>query len=441
MYLTRTTPVNKNYWIQLVVSTNSTKNTLKNNLVSKIFYKSRNITLRLFYFYTMPIQHIVLFDGNERNNLLPLTATRAVADIRIGILTIKEKWEIQLNVKVDILTQEYLQAKYTFEKKENTVFINASVLPNQELVIAIEQLSNNSILESDKTIVAVKTNEAVSSLQELKLAVQKIDSVILPFNNSIINYPWDIFSFNGQEIKNDIKRLGLKPNPEKLSSTNTLLGNEIYVEEGVICECSVLNAKNGPVYLGKDSEVMEGCTVRGPFALGEHAALKMQTKVYGDTTIGPHSKVGGEVSNSVIFGYSNKGHDGFLGNSVIGEWCNLGADTNNSNLKNNYGKVKAYNYPAKEYINTGLQFCGLIMGDHAKSSINTMFNTGTVVGVCANVFGSGFPSKFVPDFAWGNDAVFELEKAYEVAQRVMERRGISLSEADRSILKYIFENK
>ena len=389
----------------------------------------------------MPIQHIVLFDGNERNNLLPLTATRAVADIRIGILTIKEKWEKQLNVKVDILTQEYLQAKYTYEKKENAVFINASVLPNQELVIAIEQLSNNSILESDKTIVAVKTNEAVSSLQELKLAVQKIDSVILPFNNSIINYPWDIFSLNGQEIKNDIQRLGLKPNPEKLSSTNTLLGTEIYVEEGVICECSVLNAKNGPVYLGKDSEVMEGCTVRGPFALGEHAALKMQTKVYGDTTIGPHSKVGGEVSNSVIFGYSNKGHDGFLGNSVIGEWCNLGADTNNSNLKNNYGKVKAWNYPASDYINTGLQFCGLIMGDHAKSSINTMFNTGTVVGVCANVFGSGFPSKFVPDFAWGNDAVFELEKAYEVTQRVMERRGISLSEADRSILKYIFENK
>jgi len=389
----------------------------------------------------MPIQHIVLFDGNERNNLLPLTATRAVADIRVGILTIREKWEKHLNVKVDILTQEYLQEKYTYEPTENTVFINASALPDKDLISATEQLSHNGILESGKTIVAVKTNETITSLQELKLAVQKTDSINRPFSNSIINFPWDIFTLNGQEIRNDIQLLGLKPNPEKLSATNTLLGTEIYVEDGVSCECSVLNAKNGPVYLGKDSEVMEGCTVRGPFALCEHAALKMQTKVYGDTTIGPYSKVGGEVSNSVIFGYSNKGHDGFLGNSVLGEWCNLGADTNNSNLKNNYGKVKAYHYPSRDYISTGLQFCGLIMGDHAKSSINTMFNTGTVVGVCANVFGSGFPPKFVPDFAWGNDAVFELEKAYEVAQRVMERRGITLSEADRSILKHIFEHK
>jgi UDP-N-acetylglucosamine diphosphorylase/glucosamine-1-phosphate N-acetyltransferase len=389
----------------------------------------------------MPIQHIVLFDGNERNNLLPLTATRAVADLRIGILTIKEKWEKYLNVKVDILTQDYLQPKYTYEAKDNAVFINASVLPTDDLLVAIEKIDNEMVMKNDATIIALRTNNLIYSLADLNNVIDKLHSKTIQLSNSPINFPWDIFTVNGQEIKNDIKLLGLKPNPEKLSSTNTLLGNEIYIEDGASCECAILNTTNGPVYLGKDSEVMEGCTVRGPFALGEHATLKMQTKIYGDTTVGPHCKVGGEVSNSVLFGYSNKGHDGFIGNSVIGEWCNLGADTNNSNLKNNYGKVKAYNYPSKDFINTGLQFCGLIMGDHAKSSINTMFNTGTVVGVCANVFGGGFHPKFVNDFAWGNDAIFELEKAYEVAQRVMERRQINLSETDKNILKYIFDNK
>ena len=386
----------------------------------------------------MPIQHIVLFDGIERNNLLPLTATRAVADIRIGILTIKEKWEKLANQKVDILTQNYLQPKYQYQQQENTVFINANVLPTKELIIEIEKLKDNTALKNETLTVAVKTNKHIKSIEDL----YSVDgnSQILRFSNSQILFSWNIFTLNGQEIRNDIKLLGLKPNPEKLSKTNTLLGTEIYVEDGVTCECSILNAKEGPIYLAKDSEVMEGCTIRAPFALGEHATLKMQTKIYGDTTIGPHCKIGGEVSNSVFIGYSNKGHDGFIGNSVIGEWCNLGADTNNSNLKNNYGKVKAYSYVAKDYIDTGLQFCGLIMGDHAKSSINTMFNTGTVAGVCANVFGGGFPPKFIPDFAWNKD-VFELEKAYEVAQRVMERRKIILSEIDKNILKYIFDNK
>jgi len=386
----------------------------------------------------MPIQHIVLFDGIERNYLLPLTATRAVADIRIGILTIKEKWEKLANQKVDILTQNYLQPKYQYQQQENTVFINANVLPTKELIIEIEKLKDNTALKNETLTVAVKTNKHIKSIEDL----YSVDgnSQVLKFSNSQILFSWNIFTLNGQEIRNDIKLLGLKPNPEKLSKTNTLLGTEIYVEDGVTCECSILNAKDGPIYLAKDSEVMEGCTIRAPFALGEHATLKMQTKIYGDTTIGPHCKIGGEVSNSVFIGYSNKGHDGFIGNSVIGEWCNLGADTNNSNLKNNYGKVKAYSYVAKDYIDTGLQFCGLIMGDHAKSSINTMFNTGTVAGVCANVFGGGFPPKFIPDFAWNED-VFELEKAYEVAQRVMERRKIILSEIDKNILKYIFDNK
>ena len=390
----------------------------------------------------MSIQHIVLFDGNQRNHLLPLTATRAVADIRIGILTIKEKWEKYLNIKTDVLTQDYLQPKYSFNQNENTVFINANVLPTIQLVEEIKSLKSETALMVNETTIAFQTNQQINSINDFATAFNQLNFQIATISNlQILSNPWNIFSWNGQEIKNDILLLGLKPNPEKLSSTNTLLGNEIYVEDGVSCECSVLNAKDGPIYLGKDSEIMEGCTVRGPFALGEHASLKMQAKIYGDTTIGKYSKVGGEVSNSVIFGYSNKGHDGFLGNSVIGEWCNLGADTNNSNLKNNYGKVSAWSYHEKKYINTNLQFCGLIMGDHAKAAINTQFNTGTVVGVCANVIDAGFPPKFVPDFSWGNSAVFELEKAYEVAQRVMERRQIKLSEIDKNILKYIFDNR
>ncbi|HUM51861.1 MAG TPA: putative sugar nucleotidyl transferase, partial [Chitinophagales bacterium] len=368
-----------------------------------------------------------------------------VADIRIGILTIKEKWEKYFNIKVDILTQDYLQAKYSYTQNENTVFINANFLPTQSFVNDIKSLDENQLLKFRTLLIAFKTNQPITSLEyieQLEKSNQYVDKQLNSTESTfILTNPWNIFSWNGQEIKNDIQLLGLKPNPETLSKTNTLLGNEIYVEDGVSCECSVLNAKDGPIHLGKDSEIMEGCTVRGPFTLGKHATLKMQTKIYGDTTIGKFSKVGGEVSNSVIFGYSNKGHDGFLGNSVIGEWCNLGADTNNSNLKNNYGKVNAWSYPEKKYIDTNLQFCGLIMGDHAKAAINTQFNTGTVVGVCANIIDAGFPPKFVPDFSWGNSAVFELEKAYEVAQRVMERRQINLSEIDKNILKYIFDNR
>ena len=389
----------------------------------------------------MPIQHIVLFDGIERNHLLPLTATRAVADIRIGIITIKEKWEKHFKLKAEILTQDYLQPRYTYHQQENTVFINAAVLPDKELITVIKKLENNTVLKDERGIIAFKTIHPILTLHDLKSVTEKSNFLIISSSHHLIRFPWNIFTLNGEEIKNDIQLLGLKPNPEKLSATNTLLGNDIYVEDGVICECSVLNTKEGPVYLGKESEIMEGCTIRGPFALGEHSTIKMQAKIYGDTSIGPYCKVGGEVSNAVFFAYSNKGHDGFIGNAVIGEWCNIGADTNNSNLKNNYGKVKAYNYVAKEFIDTGLQFCGLIMGDHAKSSINTMFNTGTVVGVCANVFSGDFSPKFIPDFAWGSNAVFELEKAYEVAQRVMERRNLNLSETDKNILKYIFENR
>ncbi|MBP6154690.1 MAG: glucose-1-phosphate thymidylyltransferase [Chitinophagales bacterium] len=381
--------------------------------------------------------HFILFDGPQRPDLLPITATRAIADLRIGILTIKEKWEKHLNTSVSILTQHYLQPKYPFQNQKNTIYINAAFLPNKNLVDIIIQLNEATALIQENKIIAFKSQKAISTLEAINLNEYSVTEIS---NQNVIQYPWDIFTQNGNEIKNDIQLLDLKPNPDKLSKTNILLGNQIYIADGATCEASVLNTKDGPIYLGKDSEVMEGCTIRAPFALGEHATLKMQTKIYGDTSIGPYCKVGGEVSNSVLLAYSNKGHDGFLGNSVIGEWCNLGADTNNSNLKNNYSKVKAYHYPTKSYINTNLQFCGLIMGDHAKAAINTQFNTGTVVGVFANVFSAGFPPKFIADFAWNLD-VFQLEKAYEVAQRVMERRSIILTENDKNILKYIYENR
>ncbi len=395
--------------------------------------------MRLFYFYAMSIPHIVLFDSRERNHLLPLTATRAVADIRVGILTSREKWEKCLETQADILTQGYLQAKYPLQQKGDTIYINASILPNQELCREILQMGNNTMLQNENSLVAVRTSQSNLTLDALHENPEGYTPLFSAIPLQKLNFTWDIFKWNGTEIRSDIQLLGLMANPETLSDTNQLLGGEIYVEEGVKCECSILNALNGPIYLGKESEVMEGCTIRGPFGLGEHATLKMQTKVYGDTSIGPHCKIGGEISNSVIFGYSNKAHDGFLGNSVIGEWCNLGADTNNSNLKNNYGKVKVWDYAAKDYVNSDLQFCGLIMGDHSKSSINTMFNTGTVAGVCANVFGAGFHPKFIRDFAWGDKGVFQLDIAYEVAQRVMERRGIELTETDKNILKHIFE--
>lgn len=394
--------------------------------------------LRLFYFYNMPIQHLVLFDGFHRNNLLPIVATRAVADIRIGILTIREKWECLLSLPVHILTADYLRAKYAHPPVGHTTFINATVLPQQDWLDVVMDMPADSVLKSGDTVVAVNTTAVIKTLAQLQDIAAQLPVLMLKSDSRQINYPWDIFRLNGVEIKQDIRRMKLTPNGEVLSATNQLLGTEIYVADGVQCECAVLNAQHGPIYLGKDSEVMEGCTVRGPFALGEHSSLKMQAKIYGDTTIGPHCKVGGEVSNSVIIGYSNKGHDGFLGNAVVGEWCNLGADTNNSNLKNNYGKIKAWNYPAKDYINTNLQFCGLIMGDFAKSSINTMFNTGTVVGVAANVFEGGFPPKFIPDFSWGLNETFQLEKAFEVAERMMERRGVLLSDIDRGVLHHIF---
>jgi UDP-N-acetylglucosamine diphosphorylase/glucosamine-1-phosphate N-acetyltransferase len=383
--------------------------------------------------------NVILFDDYSRNDLLPFTYTKPVSEIRIGILTITEKWNYFLNTNVSFHTQDYLSVKYKKQTTLENIYINGKILPNQELVNTILNLEMNTAIKSGNDLIAYKTSES-TDLDLEKLLSQAKD---ISINYMSIKNVWDIFSKNSEALKNDFEFLTKGKQSQELSNTNKLIGDkqQLFIEEGATIEASILNVSTGPIYIGKDAEVMEGSMIRGPFSLGEHASLKLGTKIYGATTIGPHCKVGGEVNNSVIFGFTNKAHDGFLGNSVIGEWCNLGADTNNSNLKNNYGSVKLYNYASETMKDTQLQFCGLMMGDHSKCGINTMFNTGTVVGVAANIFGSGFPSTHIPSFAWGGAdtmEIYQLEKMVETAERVYHRRGLELSAEEKNILTHVF---
>ncbi|WP_298903356.1 GlmU family protein [uncultured Psychroserpens sp.] len=381
----------------------------------------------------------ILFDGPSRHNLLPFTFTRPVADIRVGILTIREKWEKHLGFTITTLTEEYLSEKYPMVELDENVMINASYLPNQELVAIIRGLEENQAIFQGEDVIAFFSKDTQDEIDfETYEAIEYNETVLK------IEHTWDIFANNGEAIQADFELLTRDRQSQPISSTNQILGAQhIFIEEGAQLEFVTLNANSGPIYIGKNAEIMEGSVIRGPFALCEHATVKMGAKIYGPTTVGPHSKVGGEVNNSVIFGYSNKGHDGFLGNSVLGEWCNLGADTNNSNLKNNYAEVRLWDYQTEGFARTGLQFCGLMMGDHSKCGINTMFNTGTVVGVSANIFGSGFPRNFVPSFSWGGHSGFTTyvtKKAFEVAEVVMKRRNITFSEQDKAILEQVFED-
>lgn len=384
--------------------------------------------------------NFILFDGKERQNLLPFTFTRPVAAVRCGILTIAEKWEQALGQKPSYLTESYLQGKYAVQTAVENTLINGSIFPSTDLLQALQQLSVGQGLYKAGLLIAVKVDE-----QGLKNFVIDQSFTSIEYTKELvkINFPEDLFRMNGLAIKADFEAVTKGRSSQPLSKTNQVLGEHpIFLELGAKVECSILNAQEGPIYIGKDAEIMEGSIIRGPFALCEHGQVKMGAKIYGPTTVGPYSKVGGEVNNSILFGYSNKGHDGFLGNSVIGEWCNLGADTNNSNLKNNYAEVKLWDYTTGRFRKTGMQFCGLMMADHAKCGINTMFNTGTVVGVAANVFGAGFPRNFIPDFSWGGASgfeVYQLPKVYETAALVMERRGLELNETEKSILDSVFE--
>jgi UDP-N-acetylglucosamine diphosphorylase/glucosamine-1-phosphate N-acetyltransferase len=387
--------------------------------------------------------NFILFDDYSRNHLLPLTFTRPVADIRIGILTIREKWEKLLKAKTSTLTEAYLAIKYPLKKEKETILINGSVIPDADMVKQIKALSGNESLVCSEKIIAQRID--VSKL-EYAADLDKVNTTRLERDLPVqkIEYPWEIFSKNGDCLQSDFDLITRRRRSQKPDSSNTLIGKgKLFIEKGAVVSGATLNTTNGPIYIGKNAEVMEGANIRGPFALCDNATVKMGAKIYGPTTIGPHSKVGGELNNVVIFGYSNKAHEGFLGNSVIGEWCNLGADTNSSNLKNTYDEVKVWNYPNQTFVSTGLQFCGLIMGDHSKCGINTMFNTGTVVGVSANIFGPGFQRNFIPSFSWGGTAGFrpyDLKKAMTVASRVFRRRDKEFTDADKKVFQHIMSN-
>jgi UDP-N-acetylglucosamine diphosphorylase/glucosamine-1-phosphate N-acetyltransferase len=383
--------------------------------------------------------NIILFDGIYHKNLLPLTYTRPVCELRIGIMTIKEKWEHYIENPIQVKTQDYLSKKFGSPTEENSIGINGSILPSDDLMSSLLELKNKQILTSKGKIIAVNPLPLNSENIEEALSEYKMVETKAEFLQ--IENVWDLFRLNDAAIRSDIESIKSEKTFVKPSDTNQILGEEIYIEEGAKVECAILNTTSGPIYIAKGAEVMEGSILRGPIAICENGVVKMGAKIYGATTIGPYSKVGGEVNNCMIQGYSNKGHDGFLGNAVLGEWCNLGADTNNSNLKNNYQSVDIYNYSEEKYVDTELQFCGLIMGDHSKSAINTMFNTGTVVGVSANIYGADFPSKFIPSYSWGGRKPLEykFEKAMDTAKRVMERRNISLTEEDLEILKTVYD--
>lgn len=387
--------------------------------------------------------NVIFFDDNKRVDFLPLVYTKPLAKIRIGILTIEEKWQhyfsqLDQSISVSYVTEEYLSSKYPLKNENENVFINSRFFPNKRLVdfIVNNLISDEAFFYKDKLIVAKCT---LDQFQKKSYYIKDTNESLVGIELESIT---DVFSKNQEALSDDFELLTLGKESQKISSTNTIIGDKIFLEEGAKVEAAILNSTTGPIYLGKNAEVMEGSIVRGGLALCEGGVLKLGAKIYGATTIGKYSKVGGEVNNSVIQDYSNKGHDGFLGNSVIGEWCNLGADTNTSNLKNNYAEVKLWSYQKEKFENTGLQFCGLLMGDHSKCGINTMFNTGTVVGVSANIFGSGFPRNFIPSYSWGGSAgvsTYKIDKVFEVAERVMQRRNIELSDIDKEILTAIFE--
>ena len=380
----------------------------------------------------------ILFDGPSRNALLPFTFTRPVADILIGIMTIRQKWEMRLGSTTTTLTEEYLSEKFPMVELEVNVMINASFLPNAVLAEMVGNLEPNQAIFKGDEVIAFYTNDQQEEVDFDTYEILEYEDDCITVKNT-----WDIFSKNDAAIREDFDYLTEDRRSQPIpKSVNVIAPENIFIEEGAKLEFVTLNASTGPIYIGQGAEIMEGSVIRGPFALCENALVKMGTKVYGATTVGPHSRIGGEVKNAILFAHANKGHEGYLGDSVIGEWCNLGADTNNSNLKNNYEEVKLWSYETEGFAKTGLQFCGLMMGDHSKCGINTMFNTGTVVGVSANIFGSGFPRNFVPSFSWGGAAGFTTyltKKAFETARLVMGRRGIEFDEREAAILEHVFE--
>ncbi|MDF7813277.1 GlmU family protein [Hymenobacter sp. YC55] len=388
--------------------------------------------------------HVLLFDDPAiRPHLLPFTFTRPIAGLRCGILTLAEKWQHRLQLPIGYLTEFYLQAKYPAGPTQGpALVINGAICPDDTLVQQVQRLQAGEALYSGQLLVAAHLADASQVAELIQDGFQKTHEVVEPV--TIIEQVWHLFLYNGAEIRRDFDLLTKGRQSEPVGDAHTIVyaPENIFIEPGVKIRAAILNAENGPIYLGKDSQIHEGAIIRGPFALGEQSHINPGAKMRGDNCVGPYCKVGGEVANSIFFAYSNKGHEGYLGNSVIGEWCNLGADTNTSNLKNNYAPVKIWSHAAGRFVNTGQQFCGLMMGDHSKCGINTMFNTGTVVGVAANIFGAGFPRTFIPSFSWGGAAGFEtfkLPKVTEVAERVMARRQLEYDAVEQSIMQHVFE--
>jgi UDP-N-acetylglucosamine diphosphorylase/glucosamine-1-phosphate N-acetyltransferase len=385
--------------------------------------------------------NFILFDGQHHQKLKPLTLTRPVSDLRVGLFKIHEKWSNFLGSEVGVRSKDYLADKFSSNKAQADIGISGALLPSKEICEAIEDLEDNTIMIKDGKVLAIKPLPKEDDEMEGKLNGYRV----LKYSGDVqmIDRPMDIFLLNGDQILSDLKFV----NTEKLSTNdygqgNLIIGNEVFIEKGAVLNGVTLNSSLGPIYIGENTEIMEGSNIRGPFALMEGSTIKMGAKIYGPTTIGPHCKIGGELGNVVFQGYANKAHDGFLGNSVIGHWCNLGADTNTSNLKNNYSEVKSHSYVSESLEPTGTKYCGLIIGDHSKSGINTMFNTGSVVGAFVNVFDSGFPPKFIPSFSWGGKNGFvdyEFEKAMEVAKVVMDRRGVDLDSITTKLYEKLYD--
>jgi UDP-N-acetylglucosamine diphosphorylase/glucosamine-1-phosphate N-acetyltransferase len=376
--------------------------------------------------------NLVLSDNRLHLTFAPLTLTRPLGELRMGLFTFAERWTMLLNHSNTVLyhtENPYINKHFKSEITEQDLVINVAVVPCEALASEVRELNHGEELISGNTWIArIGSGEHKKKAQTQPMA--------------ILSQRWDLYLKNESVLKSDFQFYTKGKRSEKLSTTNTIIGDPelVFLESGAQIEASILNTTNGPIYLGKNTEVMEGSMIRGPFALNEESVVKMGAKIYGGTSIGPHCKVGGEISNSIFLAYSNKGHDGFIGNAYIGAWCNLGADTNCSNLKNNYSPVKTYDYASQGMMQTDVTFMGLFMGDHSKCSINTMFNTATVVGVSANIFSSGFPKKYIPSFAWGEHEKFKFEKALEVAESMMKRRGLSLTDSEIAILKEIYDS-
>lgn len=390
--------------------------------------------------------HIVLFDNAVwRQNLYPLTWTRPVSDLRVGILTLAEKWSKWLNGTTSFITEDYLSSKYPLSSElseHEYLIVRGNICPDTELCEIANHLKVGQGIKDEYGFVMLKTDRSgllnfdPNNLNHFEWIYYSPHPMIQLF------YPEDIFNLNGAQIESDFKLLTTGRISATLSNTNQFLGDRIFAEEGAKAECSIFNSLEGPIYLGKNSEVWENSTIRGAFSLGEGSHIKMGTKVYSNVSIGPECRMGGELNTCVVWGYSSKGHDGFMGHAVVGEWCNWGADSNNSNLKNNYKNVKVYDYKSDSYRDTKLQFCGVVMGDHSKCAINSSFNTGTIVGVACNVFGAGFPPAFIPDFSWGGagDLVtHDLDRMFETASLVYQRRNRIFDHIERDILKNIFK--